>query len=50
METGELSLDENLNLFEEGVNLYKDCRKKISTAEKKIKILTDELKEENLES
>jgi exodeoxyribonuclease VII small subunit len=47
IETGKLDLDESLKKFEEGITLYKDLKKQISSAEKKIKILTDELKEED---
>lgn len=47
IESGKLDLDESLKKFEEGITLYKDLKKHISSAEKKIKILTDDLKEED---
>lgn len=47
LESGDLVLDDSLKLFESGVHLYKDCKKAISEAEKKIKILTDKLEEED---
>ncbi len=39
MEAGELSLDESLKLFEEGVKLSRDCNKELSEAEQKVKKL-----------
>ena len=45
LESGEVSLDESLNKFESGIALYKKCRQSLEGAEKRIKILTDSLKE-----
>jgi exodeoxyribonuclease VII small subunit len=44
MEKGELSLDDSLKLFEEGVRLSKECHQRLSEAENKVRILmgTDE--------
>ncbi len=39
METGEMSLDESLKLFEEGVKLSRDCSKELNEAEQKVKKL-----------
>ncbi len=39
MENGELSLDESLKLFEEGVKLSRDCNKELTEAEQKVKKL-----------
>lgn len=39
MESGEMSLDESLKSFEEGVNLSRECQKQLSEAEQKVKIL-----------
>lgn len=39
MEDGELSLDDSLKLFEEGVKLSRDCNKELSEAEQKVKKL-----------
>lgn len=47
LEEGELSLDDSIKKFEEGVKIYKDCKTQLSKAEKKIKVLTDSLKEED---
>lgn len=45
LEKGQLGLDESLARFESGVKLYQSCRKSLQDAEKKIKVLTDGLKE-----
>lgn len=45
LESGEVNLDESLKKFEHGIELYKNCRQTLETAEKKIKILSDSLKE-----
>jgi len=45
-----ISLDESMKLFEEGIEIAKKCNKQIEDAEKKISILikeNDEVKEEN---
>ena len=39
METGNLSLDESLAAFEEGIRLSKDCNKGLNQAEEKVKKL-----------
>ncbi len=39
MERGELSLDDSLKLFEEGVKLSKECHQRLSEAENKVRIL-----------
>ena len=41
MESGELSLDESLKLFEKGVKLTTNCQKSLNEAEQKIKILSN---------
>ncbi len=45
LESGEVNLQESLEKFEAGVELYKKCRETLGHAEKKIKILTESLKE-----
>lgn len=42
LENEELSLDESLKVFEEGVNLYRLCSKELSEAEKKISLIVQE--------
>ncbi len=39
IEKGELSLDESLKLFEEGVNLSRLCRSRLDEAERKVEML-----------
>ena len=48
LESGELALEQSLEQFEVGTKLYKECKEQLSTAEKKIALLTDSLKEEEL--
>ena len=50
LEKGNLSLDESVNKFEEGMKLSKKCSDFLNSAEKKITMLIsdgDEIKEEN---
>lgn len=50
LENGELTLEESLNKFEEGMKLSKKCNEIIENAEKKITVLLQkdgELVEEN---
>ena len=45
-----ISLEESMKLFEEGISISKKCNQQIEEAEKKISILikeNDEIKEEN---
>ena len=46
LDTGKFSLEEGLKKFEEGVNLYQECKEILDHAEKKITVLTKTLKEE----
>ncbi len=39
METGELTLEDSLKLFEEGVKLSRECNTQLSEAEQKVKLL-----------
>ncbi len=43
MESGELTLDQALQKYEEGVRLVRACQPKLTEAEKKIEILTKTL-------
>ena len=50
LETGNLSLEDSLNKFEEGMKISKDCSKLLEDAEKRITIILEkngELKEED---
>jgi exodeoxyribonuclease VII small subunit len=42
LEKGELSLDESLKIFEEGVRLSKHCLKVLEEAERKIEVLVQD--------
>ncbi len=42
LENGELSLEESLKIFEEGMSLVKFCTTKLEEAEKKVSILIQE--------
>lgn len=42
LETGDITLDDSLKLFEQGIKLAKGCQKKLDDAEKKVKILTSD--------
>lgn len=39
LESGELSLEESLKLFENGVRLSRECRERLNEAERKIEVL-----------
>jgi exodeoxyribonuclease VII small subunit len=45
LESGDVNLDQSLLKFEKGIELYRKCRSTLENAEKKIKILSDSLKE-----
>lgn len=49
LEKESLSLDESVELFEQGMKLSKECNSKLENAEKRITILldTENLEEEN---
>ncbi len=42
MESGELSLEESLKAFEEGVKLSRDCQTRLTEAEQRVQILIDQ--------
>ena len=54
LESGDLSLDDSVKKFEEGMEISKECSKILEEAEKKITILTKDsegnLKEENFDA
>ena len=39
LETGDLPLERSLELFEQGVNLSRDCQKRRDEAERKVELL-----------
>lgn len=50
MEQGGLPLRESLLYFEQGVSLIRQCQQELSTAEQKVKILTEQHKLETYHS
>ena len=42
MEQGDLTLEESLKTFEEGVKLTRECQQALATAEQKVKMLIEE--------
>ena len=50
MEKGDLSLDESLKKFEEGINLIRECQSVLHDAEQKVKILREQNSESHLET
>ena len=41
MEDGDLSLEESLKTFEEGIKLTRECQQALKTAEQKVKLLIE---------
>ena len=41
MESGELSLEDSLKYFEEGVKIHRQCHTALTDAEQRISVLTD---------
>lgn len=42
MEEGDLTLEESLKTFEEGIRLTRECQQALSTAEQKVKLLIEQ--------
>jgi exodeoxyribonuclease VII small subunit len=42
MESGDLSLEESLKAFEEGIRLARLCEKKLDEAQRRVEVLTKE--------
>ena len=42
MESGDIPLEKMYTLYKEGIDLVKECNKKIDTVEKKIKLINDD--------
>ena len=47
LESGELSLEESLSVFEEGIQLSKNCQKALTEAQQRVEVI---LKEKGLEA
>ncbi len=50
LERGDLSLEDSLKLFERGINLSRFCQVALTTAEQKVRILSERPGESQLES
>ena len=50
MEKGEMSLDDSLKAFEEGIKLTRQCQQSLQEAEQKVKILLENTTDAELES
>lgn len=48
MESGELSLEESLSAFEQGIQLTKSCQQALKDAEQRVKMLIEENGSEEL--
>lgn len=48
LESGDLTLESGLTQFEQGVELYRTCKSKLETVEKRVSKLTADLKEEEM--
>ena len=48
MEKGEMSLEDALQSFEEGVRLSRECRQLLASAEKRVLLLTEDGEEDFL--
>jgi exodeoxyribonuclease VII small subunit len=44
LERGDLTLEENVSLFERGVHLSNDCKTQLSSAESRIQVLLEPVK------
>lgn len=42
LEDGDLSLEESLKLFEDGVKLSRECQERLNQAERRIEVLTND--------
>ena len=42
LEEGDLALEESLKLFEDGVRLSRECRERLTSAERRIEVLMKE--------
>jgi len=47
LESGDVPLDEMLDLYEKGITLSKYCRKTLEDAREKLQIITESLDEKN---
>jgi exodeoxyribonuclease VII small subunit len=50
MEKGDLSLEESLKAFEDGIRLTRECQSRLAAAEQQVQVLMEEQGELRLES
>lgn len=49
MEAGELTLEESLQYFEQGIQLTRDCQKRLAAAEQQVQLLLEQQGEPSLQ-
>jgi exodeoxyribonuclease VII small subunit len=49
LESGEVSLDQSLKLFEQGITLVRQCSKRLDEVESKVQVLVNDERGERLE-
>jgi len=49
MEDGDLTLEESLQHFEQGIRLTRDCQKRLAAAEQQVQVLLEQQGEPSLE-
>ena len=49
LESGEVSLDQSLKLFEQGITLVRQCSKRLDEVESKVQVLVSDERGERLE-
>lgn len=49
LESGEVSLDQSLKLFEQGITLVRQCSKRLDEVERKVQVLVSDEQGERLE-
>jgi len=49
LESGEISLDQSLKLFEQGISLVRQCSKRLDEVESKVQVLVSDERGERLE-
>lgn len=50
LESGEVSLDQSLKLFEQGITLVRQCSKRLDEVERKVQVLVSDEQGERLEN
>ncbi|MGH9915744.1 MAG: exodeoxyribonuclease VII small subunit [Pyrinomonadaceae bacterium] len=42
LEAGDLPLEKSIELYEQGIRIYKECQKRLTAAERRIEVLTSD--------